>query len=998
MTFPVVLNEWNIEPTIEALVHCGLPVPVNHNIHNALLIALSHESFFYEHAREMPDVTAGFLTALSSLGKAFVHRRAVVHLYHHNFFDRPGPLSERISHISSSFPSWAGNLQWLNQSVALSKGLDRSSLPRRVPAIVCGQLIGALCLADKESVAAQLVADLIAYSSKEFDRSKFDPRTLLLEALGRTALDTRVEQCGPDHASTFKATLTDSRGRRSIGEGPSKKQAIRVASVDFLQRYLPNASAKEKAGARVAQARIDPLPVEGHAYEGHMISVQRLRDLFELPASASALLSQALIHPSWTYENQDTVARTRQQDNQVLGLFGSHVLIYEHALRAVSATLQSPPKEFTFLTLEHESYERAFYHLGLANGLLLGQGQRSVGVSAEMAANAFQATMAAVFIEKRCPASLLADWPENLSRLRDIAIPDVLRPKDSVTILQEICAASQLTNEYSSEVSGPTHHQSARATLILGSHAMGRRIKIIGGSVSGGKKPAKQEVATTALETIDTLSDAESILKLADSNGDDLHLAVFLLTHFAAAAPDTETLTRKWMSYGLFGTHLAKTPKALSEWARGADGLLERQKTVTPDIASMTRLFRSAMTVSADQSSPLRGQLAHTLEWLNGIDRPEHIEERHVSQLELLCNLYRAIGSDVPDIEARTLTDDWKLLYGERVQVNSFFPRIVLTDGQRAALDSLTSLLLKQGSNLTIEVEDGTRLHIRIIADGSINDEQIASACSLWSAANPMLDLAPIECGVDAALTIIDAPDEVGPVLRSVVAASRPVPEPYSNAVADLLHDLKNQMIAARQAPIAPSANRTARLAQQAAASAHLDQAVAMGRRLGAVASLLGPPGGEPTELRSFMRQYSMLLLARLPETISFVMPPTPGDAVNVALDEASLTAILDNLIKNAIEVMPTGGAIKLDWASDPEDAIIEVADDGPGLPDAVVRELQSGGRIMSTKTGGNGLGLLSVQTLLRRAGGDLTVSNKSGTAWLLSVPRAIEADVLETS
>ena len=94
-------------------------------------------------------------------------------------------------------------------------------------------------------------------------------------------------------------------------------------------------------------------------------------------------------------------------------------------------------------------------------------------------------------------------------------------------------------------------------------------------------------------------------------------------------------------------------------------------------------------------------------------------------------------------------------------------------------------------------------------------------------------------------------------------------------------------------------------------------------------------------------------------------MPAGADSAVNVALDEASLTAILDNLVKNAIEAMPKGGIIKLNWTSDSEDVIIEVADNGPGLPSAVVHGLQSGGRITSTKTGGNGLGLLSVRDTL---------------------------------
>ncbi|TJZ97472.1 ATP-binding protein [Actinacidiphila oryziradicis] len=97
----------------------------------------------------------------------------------------------------------------------------------------------------------------------------------------------------------------------------------------------------------------------------------------------------------------------------------------------------------------------------------------------------------------------------------------------------------------------------------------------------------------------------------------------------------------------------------------------------------------------------------------------------------------------------------------------------------------------------------------------------------------------------------------------------------------------------------------------------------------------------------------------------------------------------LDNLVKNAVEAMPSGGSIRLDWAADEYLAAIELADDGPGLPVEVVRALVSGERIRSTKPGGNGLGLLGVQSLLSRVGGNLTAQRSSGTTWLITLPIA---------
>ena len=997
-TFPCLENEWDITSALEALTHCGLAAPTDINLRNGLLLALSHESYIYENAMQMPGATPGLLEALSSLGSAFLARAAAVHLYRQKAFDRPGPLSERIGHIASSLPDWAGRLEWLRDSAAISKGLHREALPRRVPATLCKQILGVLCLAGRDDVAAALIAELFARSGAELESSTADPRTRLQGVLGRTVLDTRIERTGPDHAPRFQATLTDSRGRRSTGEGASKKEAVRIASANFLRRYMPHGLAQDTARVRTDGVQAAPLPVEGPAFGWHVNAVQRLRQLFQLPVAASALLSQALIHSSWTYEHKELTARTLQQDNQVLGLVGSHVLTYEYALRAIRIVCQDPPKQFAFLTLDREPCERGFYHTGLANALLQGTGQASIGLTAEMAANAFQATIAAVYLSKECPASLLEDWPPELSRLRDIVVPRESRSQDSITLLQETCSAAQLTADYSFEVSGPQHQERFRATLTLCSQVLSREIKLFSHSVPGGKTAAKKEVATAVLEVLDALAEPESLVRLVESRGDDVQISVFLLAHLAAVLPSAETLTGRWVKAALFGTHLARTPAALAEWAHQADQLLRRQSLVQADSAAMTDVFRSAIAIIADQTNPARQQLVAALDWLDGLDGPEQIEKGQVSRLMQLCDLYRALGSDEPDVDLRTLVEDWQLLYGGRIGVTTAGSSPVFDGLQRAVIDAIATLLLKYSKNIEVCVDAGFPLRIRFISNPSAPREELAEICALWSAASPLLSLTPIDGGVDAVLTVVSSATQAGPVTCAVAAALRPSPAPYSGAVADLLHDLKNQLVAAKQALAAPAPNRTALLSQQAAASSHLDQAIAIGRRLGAVSSLLGPPGSETTEVGSFMRRYSAALLGRLPASVSLAVPPSAGEAVTLALDEPSLTAILDNLIKNAIEAMPGGGALKLDWTSDEQDAVLEVADDGPGLPEHVIRAVQRGGRVTSTRTGGNGLGLLSVQTLLRRAGGDLTAaSSPSGTAWLLSIPIAATVGGLET-
>ena len=207
--------------------------------------------------------------------------------------------------------------------------------------------------------------------------------------------------------------------------------------------------------------------------------------------------------------------------------------------------------------------------------------------------------------------------------------------------------------------------------------------------------------------------------------------------------------------------------------------------------------------------------------------------------------------------------------------------------------------------------------------------------------------------------------------------------------MADILHDLKNQTVAARHAVTQPTETETARLEQQVDARRHLDRAHAMILQLRAATSLLEPARDEnvSVELGVFLRSYGRAAFSWLPDNIA-VSTPGANHPAHVAIDARRLTAILDNLVKNAAEAMPHGGSIKLGWAADKYEAIVEVADDGPGLPAGIAQAFATGQQLHSTKPGGNGLGLLSAKSLVRRVGGQLAAASvTSGTAWEITLP-----------
>ena len=88
---------------------------------------------------------------------------------------------------------------------------------------------------------------------------------------------------------------------------------------------------------------------------------------------------------------------------------------------------------------------------------------------------------------------------------------------------------------------------------------------------------------------------------------------------------------------------------------------------------------------------------------------------------------------------------------------------------------------------------------------------------------------------------------------------------------------------------------------------------------------------------------------------------------------------------------MPQGGEISLDWISDTRTGslLIEVSDTGPGIPVDLQRCLVSGKPVESKKHQGSGVGMVTVQSMLRRLGGrlDLLSTPSTGTRWTIMLP-----------
>src|SRR6266545_1526195 len=102
-------------------------------------------------------------------------------------------------------------------------------------------------------------------------------------------------------------------------------------------------------------------------------------------------------------------------------------------------------------------------------------------------------------------------------------------------------------------------------------------------------------------------------------------------------------------------------------------------------------------------------------------------------------------------------------------------------------------------------------------------------------------------------------------------------------------------------------------------------------------------------------------------------LPPVP-------LDYVEIDQVLSNLIENAVRHTPTGTAISVAARAEAEELVVEVADDGPGIPPQLVDRLFDPFLRGPSRAGaprGTGLGLAVARGLVEAHGGRIFVANR---------------------
>jgi signal transduction histidine kinase len=112
-----------------------------------------------------------------------------------------------------------------------------------------------------------------------------------------------------------------------------------------------------------------------------------------------------------------------------------------------------------------------------------------------------------------------------------------------------------------------------------------------------------------------------------------------------------------------------------------------------------------------------------------------------------------------------------------------------------------------------------------------------------------------------------------------------------------------------------------------------------------------------------------------------------------IAADPEKIKQVILNLLRNAMEAMPNGGAARIETGLIDGRVCLRIADTGPGLPDDVdVFQV-----FVSTKAGGTGLGLSIALQIVQDHGGEIVTESRPGegtvfTIWLpvVAVPPSV--------
>jgi signal transduction histidine kinase len=155
----------------------------------------------------------------------------------------------------------------------------------------------------------------------------------------------------------------------------------------------------------------------------------------------------------------------------------------------------------------------------------------------------------------------------------------------------------------------------------------------------------------------------------------------------------------------------------------------------------------------------------------------------------------------------------------------------------------------------------------------------------------------------------------------------------------------------------------------------------------------------EPTDLNALIKEYVNLSFhgmraGKNPINVDIILNLDP-EVKEVSLIKEDFTRVIINLCNNAFDAMRTvttlhAASLSVRTKKQGDTITIEVADNGPGIPDDIKDKILQ--PFFTTKKGteGTGLGLSITHDIVKVHGGELSIESKSGqgATFIISLPK----------
>lgn len=118
------------------------------------------------------------------------------------------------------------------------------------------------------------------------------------------------------------------------------------------------------------------------------------------------------------------------------------------------------------------------------------------------------------------------------------------------------------------------------------------------------------------------------------------------------------------------------------------------------------------------------------------------------------------------------------------------------------------------------------------------------------------------------------------------------------------------------------------------------------------------------------------------------------GESSLISVDSSAMTSVITNLLSNAVKYTPIGGHIHVTVQDTDKDSVLIMEDDGPGIPQSelpfIFERFYRADRSRNRGTGGAGIGLAIVKSLVSAHGGTVTAENRpeQGSRFTVTLPK----------